>query len=73
MNAFVTCTENKPIKKYVNRPNNQRHDILVPLRPVGSSGYLPAVDESQEHKVKRYGRISGMDQWHRSVAARKST
>ena len=53
MNAFVTCTENKPIKKYVNRPNNQRHDILVPLRPVGSSGYLPAVDESQEHKVKR--------------------
>ena len=52
MNAFTECTENKPIKKYVNRPNNQRHDIRVPPRHVRSSSYLPAVEAQPQDSTK---------------------
>ena len=52
VNAFTECTENKPIKKYVNRPNNQRHDIRVPPRHVRSSSYLPAVEAQPQDSTK---------------------
>ena len=52
MNAFTPCTENKPIKKYVNRLNNQRNDIAVPPRPVRSSRYLSAVKVQPQDSAK---------------------
>ena len=52
VNAFTACTENKPIKKYVNRPNNQRHDIPVPPRQARSSSYMPAVEAQPQDSTK---------------------
>ena len=52
VNAFTACTENKPIKEYVNRPNNQRHGIPVPPRPAQSSSYLPAVEAQPQDSTK---------------------
>ena len=52
VNAFTACTDNKPIKKHVNRPNYQRHDILVPPRLARSSSYLLAVKAQPQDSVK---------------------
>ena len=52
MGAFTAFTENKPIKKYANRPNNQGHDIPVPPRPARSFSYLPAVEGQSQDSTK---------------------
>ena len=50
--AFTACTGRKPIKKFVNRPNSQRHDIPVPPRNARSSSYLPAAEAQQQDSTK---------------------
>lgn len=52
VNAFTASAENKPIKKYVNRLNKQRHEIPFPPRHTQSSSYLPEVQAQPQDSAK---------------------